>query len=58
MEPIQQELYNHKNKLLNLINNLINIQIIYQEILLNNEIKKECEFINSLLNIKQNTLMQ
>ena len=58
MEPIQQELYNHKNKLLNLINNLINTQIIYQEILLNNEIKKECEFINSLLNIKQNTLMQ
>ena len=58
MEPIQQELYNHKNKLLNLINNLINIQIIYQEILLNNEIKKECEFINSLLNIKQYTLMQ
>ena len=58
MEPIQQELNNHKNKLLNLINNLINTQIIFQEILLNNEIKKECEFINSLLNIKQNTLMQ
>ena len=58
MNPIQQELNAHKNQLLTLINNLINTQMINQEIILNNEIKKECEFINSLLNIKQKSLMQ
>ena len=58
MNPIQQEINAHKNQLLTLINNLINTQMINQEIILNNEIKKECKFINSLLNIKQKSLMQ
>ena len=52
-----QEIYMHKTKLMNLINNLINTQLINEEININNEIKKESEFLNSLLNIKQNFLM-
>ena len=40
-----------------LINNLINTQLINEEIFLNNEIKKESESLVSLLNVKQNTLM-
>ena len=56
MEFIQQEINIHKNKLLNLINNLINTQIVNNEIIINNDIKKETECLNSLLNIKQNTL--
>ena len=58
MELIQQELFKHKNNLQILINNLINTQIINREIFINNEIKKECEFIDSLLNQKQNFLIQ
>ena len=42
---------------MNLINNLINTTLINQEIYINNEIKKESEFLNSLLNIKQNSLI-
>ena len=56
MEFIQQEINIHKNKLLNLINNLINTQIVNNEIIINNDIKKETECLNSLLNIKQNIL--
>ena len=56
MEFIQQEIDIHKNKLLNLINNLINTQIVNNEIIINNDIKKETECLNSLLNIKQNIL--
>ena len=52
-----QEIFMHKTKLMNLINNLINTQLINEEININNEIKKESEFLNSLLNIKQNFLM-
>ena len=52
-----QEIYTHKTKLMNLVNNLINTQLINEEININNEIKKESEFLNSLLNIKQNFLM-
>ena len=54
---IQQEINIHKNKLIMLINNLINTQLVNEEIFINNEIKKESEFLNSLLNLKQNSLM-
>ena len=57
MNYIQQEIITHKNKLITLVNNLINTQIINEEIFINNEIKTESEFLNSLLNIKQNRLM-
>ena len=57
MDNIQQEINIHKNKLMNLINNLINTQLISEEIFFNNEIKKESEFLISILNIKKNILM-
>ena len=57
MECIQQEINFHKTKLMTLINNLINTQLINEEISINNEIKKESECLISLLNIKQSTLM-
>ena len=57
MEYIQQEINKHKTQLMNLINNLSNTQIINQEIFLNNEIKKESECLISLLNAKQNIIM-
>ena len=54
MDSIQQEINMRKSKLLNLINNLINAQLIDDEIAINNEIKTESECLKSLLNIKQN----
>ena len=57
MQQLQSELNFHKTKLYNLINNLINTQLINEEITINNEIKRESEFLNSLLNAKQNNLM-
>ena len=54
---IQQELNEHKYKIKILIDNLINTQNINEEIMLNNEIKNETEFIISLLNIKRNLIM-
>ena len=54
MDTIQQEINMHKLKLLNLVNNLINTQLINEEIFINNEIKTENECLKSLLNIKQN----
>ena len=54
---IQQELNEHKYKIKILIDNLINTQNINEEIMLNKEIKKETEYIISLLNIKQNLIM-
>ena len=57
MDYIQQEINMHKSKLLNLINNLINTQIIDDEISINNEIKSESECLKSILKIKQNNLM-
>ena len=57
MESMLQEINTHKAKLLNLINNLINTQLINDEIFINNEIKKESEILNSLFNIKKNFLM-
>ena len=40
MNFIQEEINIHKNKLMTLINNLINTQLINEEIFINNEIKK------------------
>ena len=57
MDYIQQEINMHKSKLLNLINNLINTQIIDNEIAINDEIKTESECLKSILKIKQNNLM-
>ena len=54
---IQQEINIHKTKLMNLINNLINTQLINEEIFINNEIKKESECLISLLNVKQKELL-
>ena len=58
MDSIQLEINKHKNELKNLINNLINTENFNEEIIYNNEIKKENEFIISLLNIKQNKTKQ
>ena len=57
MQQLQSEINLHKTKLYNLINNLINTQLLNEEITINNEIKRESEFLNSLLNVKQNNLM-
>ena len=57
MDSIQQEINMHKLKLLNLVNNLNNTQLIDDEISINNDIKTESECIKSLLNIKQTNLM-
>ena len=54
---IQQEINMHKNNLVTLINNLINTQLVNEEIFINNEIRKESEFLNSLLNQKKNCLI-
>ena len=54
---IMQQINNHKNKLLMLINNLINTQLVHEEIFINNEIKKESECLNFLLCEKQNNIM-
>ena len=54
---IQEEINTHKAKLLSLINNLINTQLINEEIFINNEIKKESECLISLLNVKQKELL-
>ena len=53
MEYILQNINFQKTKLLNLINNLINTQLINQEIYINNEIKKESELLVSFLIEKQ-----
>ena len=52
----EQEIQNHKNKLNDLITKLINTHNIDEETSINNEIKKQTEFLNSLLNIKRNEL--
>ena len=57
MDPIQQEINMHKSKLLNLVNNLINTQLIDEEISINNDIKTESERLKSLLNVKQTNQM-
>ena len=57
MEHVLQEINKHKTKLISLINNLINTKLISEEIFINNEIKKESEYLIPLLNVKQNILM-
>ena len=57
MDYILQEINKHKTKLMNLINNLFNTQLINEEIFFNNEIKKESEYLISLLNQKQQNLL-
>ena len=57
MEYIQQNINFQKTKLLNLINNLINCQLINQEIFINSEIKRENELLASLLIEKQKYCM-
>ena len=57
MNCILQEINTHKNNLLILVNNLINTQIITEEIYINNEIRKETEYLNILLNNKQNNII-
>ena len=54
----EEEIQNHKNKLKNLITKLINTHNIDEEILINNEIKNETEFLSSLFKIKRNELNQ
>jgi len=54
----EEEIQNHKNKLKNLITKLINTHNIDEEILINNEIKNETEFLSSLFKIKKNELNQ
>ena len=57
MDAIQQNINLHKQTLFNLVNKLINTISIYEEININVEIKKESEYLNSLLIIKQNNLV-
>ena len=57
MDIMQQNINAHKQKLFNLVNQLINTILVYQEININDEIKKESENLKSLLIIKQNNLI-
>ena len=57
MDIMQQNINAHKKKLFNLVNQLINTILVYQEININDEIKKESENLKSLLIIKQNNLI-
>ena len=52
-----EELKRHKIKINDLSNKLINTFNINEEIMINNEIKKETEFLLSLLNIKQSEII-
>ena len=52
----EEEIQNHKNKLKNLISNLINTHNIDEETSINNDIKNETEFLSSLFKIKKNEL--
>ena len=57
MEYFQQEINIHKNNLKCFINELVITQSINNEIIIINEMKKEIESLISLLNAKQNALM-
>ena len=52
MDITQIEINKHKTNIINLAMKLSNIFIINEEIFINNEIKKETEILQSLLNIK------
>ena len=51
------EIKKHKNNISNLSTRLLNTFDINEEISINNEIKKETEILDSLLNIKMNSIM-
>ena len=51
------EINKHKNNIGNLSTRLLNTFDINEEISINNEIKKETEILDSLLNIKMNSIM-
>ena len=57
MDNTLYEINKHKFNVLSLSNKLINTYEINQEISINNEIKKETEFLLSLLNIKNSAMM-
>jgi len=57
MDNTLYEINKHKFNILSLANKLINTYEINQEISINNEIKKETEFLLSLLNIKNSSMM-
>ena len=52
-----EKIKRHKIKINDLSNKLINTFDINEEIMINNEIKKETEFLLSLLNIKQSEII-
>ena len=53
---IQNQIIHQKSKLMSLIQTLINTKSLKDEREINNQIKKESEYLNSLLDIKENTL--
>ena len=57
MDNTLYEINKHKFNILSLANKLINTYEINQEISINNEIKKGTEFLLSLLNIKNSSMM-
>ena len=57
MENTLFEINNHKFNMISLANKLIGTYMINEEMSLINEIKKETEFLLSLLNIKNNVMM-
>ena len=56
MDYTLSEIVNHKNTIMNLSNQLINVYDINQEISINEELIKEAQFLLSLLNIKKNLI--
>ena len=57
MENTLYEINKHKFNIVSLSNKLFSAININEEILINNELKKEVEFLSSLLNIKNNAMM-
>ena len=57
MENTLYEINKHKSNILSLANKLISTYNINEETLINNEIKKETEFLLSLLNIKNSAMI-
>ena len=55
-KDIQSQIDYQKNKLMSLIQTLVSTQSLKDERKLNNQIKKESEYLNSLLDRKQNAL--
>ena len=57
MENTLYEINKHKLNIVSLSNKLFSTININEEIFINNELKKEVEFLSSLLNIKNNAMM-